>query len=611
MIMRGGNVMAKGSSHVRLTRRDLLKAGASGISASALAAILAACGGSTSPTATTGAASTKPTAAPTTASGTASAGTTSAQGAAPTSATASRGGTLKLASNAPPPDFNPLSAVSAAQAWFFYSVMPGLTQADPDQQTFVPDVAESWEIGADGSTYTFKIRANAKWHDGQPVTAQDVAYTYMMALLPDTGSKKTSALALIKGAADVTAGKTDQAAGISVVDDRTITFTMEFPNALFMYQTLLSILPKHILGSVTPKELSKHPFFTSAPIGAGPFKFVKWVPDQYIEVQANPDYHFGAPKLDKIVYNIIKSPDTIDVAMGREEVDMPIFDGGAAAQSLYQKYITDKRFRLIGTQGSAVVGYGFNFRKPYLQDPRIHQAFLYALDRKKLIDRFTGGNGTIVNSFMTHAWYQKPEWANLYPYDPEKAKALLKDAGWDSNRTVNVSLITLADEDSRSQVAAEQQMLAQAGFKVNFQEMELPVWVSTFYESHDYELVRVTFGVFPDPDGFLSFHIKSDSKNAFGYANPALDKLIDQGERTVDQGGRAKIYQQINEEMLKSLPVAPLYLNNLRWILNRKWSVPKLANVPIPTQLNDVPVLKSFVGGQDVWGYHQEGWSIT
>src|SRR5207244_2082725 len=181
------------------------------------------------------------------------------------------------------------------------------------------------------------------------------------------------------------------------------------------------------------------------------------------------------------------------------------------------------------------------------------------------------GNGTIVNSFMTHAWYQKPEWANLYPYDPAKAKALLKEAGWDSSRELAVNVITLTNEEIRSMVAAEQQMLAEVGIKITFREMEAPVWIEKFYESHDFELVRVTAGVFPDPDGFLSFHMTSGSKNAMGYANPDLEKKIEQGRRTFDQKDRVKLYQDINEEMLKTLPVAPLYLQNAWWMMSRKW----------------------------------------
>lgn len=523
---------------------------------------------------------------------------------------------LRIAWNAPPPNFNPLLAVSATQDWIFKSTMSTLTRPDPVAKAFAGDLAESWEVAPDGSSYTFKLRQNAKWHDGTPVTARDVAFTYTTALNPATGSKLTGRFALIKGAAAYTEGKADSVAGINVIDDHTIRFDMEFPNGLFLYETTSgpapwAILPQHILGSLKPEDMAKHPYFSEALVGSGPFKFVKYVPDQYLEVEANPDYHFGRPKIDRIVFNIIKSPDTIQVAMDRGEIDMPVFDGGTATTEMFKHFLETPNFKIIGTQGTTLITYFVNFRHDYLRDERIHQAMLYALDRKKLVERFNAGNGTIVNSFMVHSWYQKPEWANLYPYDPPKARALLQEANWDSNREVGVNVITLANEEIRAMLAAEQQMFADVGFKVSFKEMELPVWVEKFYDTHDFELARVTAGAFPDPDGFLSFHMKTGSKNALGYANPELDKKIEQGRRTIDQAERARIYQEINEEMLRTVPAPPVYLQNAWWIMNRRWSVPALDPIPPATSLTDVPIAPIFVVATDYWGYRMQEWDLT
>ncbi|HEY3109748.1 MAG TPA: ABC transporter substrate-binding protein [Chloroflexota bacterium] len=518
---------------------------------------------------------------------------------------------LRLSTNAPPPNFNPIVAVSRTQGWTFNMIFSTLTQADAEKQDFAPELAESWKVAPDGSSYTFNLRKNAKWHDGKPVTARDVAYTYKMYLNPATGTKRSGGLALIKGAAAYTDGKAPDVAGIVVVDDQTIRFDQEFPNGLFLQQATLAILPEHVLGSIPPADLQKQKFFSEAPMGSGPFKFVKYVPDQFIEVEANPDFYFGKPKIDRIVFSIIKSPDTTEVAMDRGEIDMPLFDGGTATTAMYKKFAAEPRFKLVGTQGSTVIGYGWNFRKEYLKSPLVHQAFLHALDRRKLVERFNAGNGTIVNSFMVHPWYQRPDWANLYPYDPAKARALLKEANWDSSREVPVNVITLANEEIRAMVAAEQQMLAEVGFKITFREVELPVWVEKFYDIYDYELVRVTFGAFSDPDGFLNFHLKTGSKNAFGYANPELDKRIIEGQRTVDQAQRAKIYQEINEEMLKTLPVAPLYLENAWWMVSRRWRVGQLDALPAAADLTKVAVAKQLLGNSDVWKFHLEQWDLA
>jgi peptide/nickel transport system substrate-binding protein len=487
--------------------------------------------------------------------------------------------------------------------------MSSLVTPNPATQTIEGDLAESWDVAEDGSSYTFHLRDGVTWHDGEPFTANDVAYTFTMAVHPESGTSLAGRLALIKGAAAFTAGEAEELAGITVVDDRTITFEMEFPNGLFVNECVLPILPAHILEGVAPAEIAIQPQVTNSPIGTGPFKLVEYAADQYVEVEANPDYYMEPPGINRIVFNIITSPDTLQIAMGREEVDLPSFDGGTATAALFEEFIADDRFRIDATAGSAVVGYGWNFRHDYLTDPRIHQAFLHAVDRQALIDAFNSGNGTIYNSFMTHAWYQKPEWADLYPFDPEKAKALLAEAGWDSSRTVDVNVITLANDDIRAMVAAEQQMLADVGFNIQFQEMEVATWVERFYQTHEFELVRVTFGVFPDPDGFLNFHMKSTSQNAFGYASPELDARIDEGRKLINQEDRVPIYQALNEEMLETLPVCPLYMQNTWWVRNKKWGVPLLDALPLATDLASIPIHPIMLGGDDVWRYNPEEWT--
>ncbi|MDQ6673507.1 MAG: ABC transporter substrate-binding protein, partial [Chloroflexota bacterium] len=181
----------------RLRRREMLRLLAAGTSVTALVAASSA----QALAATTAAQATR-----------------TVQGAGPaTLAQAGAGNQLNIAWNAAPPNLNPLNAVSLAQWTAFASMYSTLCMSDPVNQTFAPDLAESWDIAADGSSYTFHLRSNARWHDGQPVTAADVEYSYTMALNPDTTSN-LAGFAAIKGAADYTAGKADHVTGISVPD---------------------------------------------------------------------------------------------------------------------------------------------------------------------------------------------------------------------------------------------------------------------------------------------------------------------------------------------------------------------------------------------------------
>jgi len=386
---------------------------------------------------------------------------------------------------------------------------------------------------------------------------------------------------------------------------------MEFPNGLFLNETpALHIMPKHILGEVAPAEIAAQPQVINQVIGTGPFKWVNYEQDQFIELEANPDYFQGPPAIDKLVFNIITSPDTLQIAIDREEVDMPAFDGGTAVFALFENFIDDDRFRIDGTPGSSVVGYGWNFRHDYLVDSRIHKALLHALDRQALIDAFSGGNGTIYNTHMTHAWYQKEEWADRYPFGPDLARSLLEEAGWDTERTVTVNVLQFGNDDIRAMVAAEQQMLADVGFKVEYEEMDTSVWVERFYQTHEFELVRVTFGVFPDPDGFLNFHLRTTSQNAFGLANEELDARIDEGRRLINQEERIPIYQALAEDMLEILPVCPVYMSNNWHVRNKKWGVPTFDEAADPpATLDDIRIQPVLLGLEDVWQYRAWEWT--
>ena len=518
---------------------------------------------------------------------------------------------LRISTGSAPPNFNPLIAVSRTQGWVFNHIFSSLTMADPIGLQMTPDLAERWESASDGSSMTFHLRGNALWHDGTPLTSEDVAWTYHMYLNGETGSKRTGVLALIAGGEEYTKGEADSVTGIVAVDDQTIRFEQAFPNILFLAQTTYPILPKHLLGDTLPIDLAQNKFFFDEPLGSGPFKFVSYIPDQRIELEANDDYYFGRPKIDREVISVIKSPDAVQIALQRGEIHLPIFDGGEnASTEQFQAFIQDPRFTVSASKGTTLISYAFNSRREDLVNDKMRQAFLHALDRQRLVDTFAQGNGSIFNSFLVHGWYQLPDWSDKYPYDPEKARQLIAESGWDTNREIGCTIIAVSSEEARAMLAAEQQMLAEVGIKIKFHEVELALWVETFYETYDFDTIRVTFGVFPDPDGFLSFHMRSGSRNAMGYANPTLDEKIDRGKRSIDQAERASIYQEINEEMITTLPLAPVHLLNQWWILDKKFSIPFFDALPEATSFATVPIGPAFLGHSDWQKFHIEQWDL-
>jgi peptide/nickel transport system substrate-binding protein len=325
----------------------------------------------------------------------------------PAAAARTAGGTLTPAWGASLTSVNPFQAVNPWQAQYFATVFSQLLLAAPDKTRMDPELA-TVAPAADASSYTFKLDPKARWHDGQPLTTEDVAWTYTMALNKATKSNRVSRLSLIKGGADYTAGTADAVAGIVVVDPQTIRFDQEFPNALFPLEADLPILPKHILGSVAPDELERHAQMFENPIGSGPFKAVKNAADQYSEVAANPDFYRGKPKLDGMTFRIISTEDGLAIALERADVDFTASPQMIRTPDTLNRLLGLKQLFVQRMPNAVSATLGFNLRMPHWQSKQVRQAFAYAIDRKRIIDGLLGGNAEIVQSPMRHPW------VNLY-----------------------------------------------------------------------------------------------------------------------------------------------------------------------------------------------------
>jgi peptide/nickel transport system substrate-binding protein len=579
------------------------------------AALLQACAQATPPAPTPPAA--PPAAAPTAAPATQP--TTAPVAAAPTVAPAAQptappkpatsGGTLTPLWGATLAHVNPFQAVTNQQYQYFASVFSQLMLPSPDKTKMDPELA-TVSAAQDSSSYTFKLDPKARFHDGTPLTSADVEFTYTLALNPATKSNRVSRLSLIKGGADFSAGKADKVAGIVPLDDNTIRFDMEFPNALFLLETDMPILPKHVLGSVKPDEIEKHPNMFESPLGSGPFKAVKNLSDQSSEIAANPDFYRGRPKLDGMVFRIVSQADAAEIALERGEVDFT-----AAPPNVIRD--PEVLNRLLGMQSLFLHRMpnpvsntlGFNLRLDQWKDKRVRQALAYAIDRQKIIDSLLGGNAEIVNSPIRQAFVgYKPK--NDYAYNPDKAKQLLADGGWDPNREVLVSALPPDSETERATRAALQQQLQAVGVKTNWEELESSVWVDKFYNNHTHDMVFIPATNFADPHLFLDFHFTTTSKNGVGYATPEFDDLIDKGRRAATQTDRAVIYKTIGDQLNEDQPWIWLWSLADNYVFNRRVNIPF---IPIPASnpksIAEVPFLT--IQALFTWFSHVEEWAVS
>ncbi len=407
-------------------------------------------------------------------------------------------------------------ALTIIEGWMFSS----LVQVGPQNGVWAPNLAAAWEISEDATEWTFFLQKHATWHDGAPVTAQDVAFSVKKYLHPQQSGWMLRNWIAVKGGQDFQDGKTDEVAGIEVIDDYTIKFTLEAPNVTFLDEIggwnggATPVMPAHILKDIPDDQFFEHEYWSKSLIGSGAFKFVEYVPQQYMEVEANDDFFFGRPKIDRIIFVIIGSADATQIAMQRGEIDVTLRGGLSLAAN--KEFLADPRFDVFATQAGLIVGYAWNGRIEHLQDPRVREAFWIGQDEKRLCESFHGGLCTTYGSFLVQDWVYKPEWDTRFPFNPDRARQLLSEAGWDPNRTITTETRPITDANQRAELAVRQQMLSEAGIKYEIKEVDAAAGQSKWYDTLDAEVVRHGSSTRTDPALKMTEWFSDGENDPFG-----------------------------------------------------------------------------------------------
>ena len=523
---------------------------------------------------------------------------------------------LNIRMSSMPPSFPPHTTGSGAVVQVMGYMFPRLAQPDPTLGRWVPDLAERWEVAPDGSKWTFYLRKNAVWNDGMPIIAEDVNASFKSYLHPEAGWWMHNMFESLEGASDVLEGTATEISGVTIIDDHTIQLSMDPPTLTFL-DTLNAlcglapppVLPAHILKDIPDDQLLEHDFWSSGFMGGGPFKFVEWVPDQYMEMEANDEFYFGRPKIDRLILAVIPSGDATQIAMQRGEIDVTV--RGGVTSDAAQTMLLDPRFDVYATQGTVAVGFGFNQRHDHLKDVRLRQAWIYALDRKLLLDKFLNGLGSVINSPLVHSWYQKPEWGDAFPYDPDKSKALLAEMNWDPNQVVMVQAGAPRDEEGRARLAVMQQMLGDVGIKIEYDTEPGASGQNKWYDTHETEVLYSGWGTFGHPTGWLSHINRAIEDGEFYYYNAELHELTNKGAAATDRNEAIMIWQQIVEEYFhKDLPWVGLFNGAGVKVKNKRFYMPHFGEIPKPLELSQIKVYPVHVGRDDNWQYHVEQWDI-
>ena len=504
-----------------------------------------------------------------------------------------------------------------------------LAQANPQTGRWDPDLAERWDLASDFSSMTFYLRKNAFWHDGEPVTSDDVAYTVRTFLAPDSSGWVLNTFHALKGARDFQQGEGNwPIPGVEVIDEHTIRLDFETASPFFLDdlnslagEAPIPILPEHILGGVPGDELFEHEYFSTDLTGSGPWKLVQHVPGQILEMEAFDDFYFGRPGIDRVIMASIPSPDAARDAMQRGEIDTSI--QGGFSREAEEVFLRDPRFDVWATLEQNTGGLGsFNMRRDTVNDPRLHRAWAQAIDKDALFLTFARGLGMKVWTPLAHSWYYKEEWGDLYPYDPAASRELLEEMGWDPGRTLTVTVGPSLSEEDTADRAARRQYLQEAGINIEIETVDAAISSARFYEQKDYE---VTFGgggpMLGGPGQYLGrgwitceTQPGNPSCDPWGYAEyrkPAWEELVLRGIRTTNRARATEHWRMLNEEyLLEDLPVVGSWIGAGVRVKNRRFYMPIYGDIPKPDTLGGIKVFPVHIGRDDHLSYHPEQWEI-
>lgn len=422
-----------------------------------------------------------------------------------------------------------------------------------DHFNLQPWVAEKWEM-RDPQTYVFTLRRGIHFHDGRPLTSRDVKWTL--------DSMTNGSVVSIRAASYRHVTK------VEAPDDTTLIIRLSEPDA-----TLLWNLSDGAFGIVpygSGKELSRKP------IGSGPFKFVQLDPDNQVLLDRNDNYWNTPPKIAHVRFNIV--PDATTRALELRKGSADIASTNSISADLVNTLRREQKLEVLQQPGTSLVYLAFNLRDPILKDVRVRQAMAYAVDRQPMLTALVGGYGRLADSVLPPQHWAYNGNVTHYEHSPEKANALLDQAGFprrqDGTR-FHLTMKTSTEEASRLIAAVLQQQLRQVGIVLDLRSFEFATFYSdvTKGEFQMYTL-RWVAGANQDPDIFeYAFHSASfppKRANRSYYSNPQVDALIDAGRHTVDQAERKRLYGEVQEILARDLPYIDFwYMDNLTVHTNR------------------------------------------
>jgi peptide/nickel transport system substrate-binding protein len=421
------------------------------------------------------------------------------------------GGSITIAQEVEPPGLDPTTATSAAIPRVVYSnVLEGLVKIDRDGK-IVPALAKSYKISKDRKEYIFVLKKGVKFHDGKSFDAEDVKFIFERLM-----DEKT-AIAHREYYKDIDS--------VQVVDSHTVKIKLKNVNSMFLFNLAR---PDSVIINKQAADRLK-----SAPIGTGPFKFVEWVPGDHITLIKFGDYHRkGIPYLDKVIFKFIGDPSAQIASLKAGDIDAIAYDVSPENALLLEK---DPKFKVLnGYTTTKVVLSTNNSRKPFT-DVKVRRAMAHAIDRSALIKGAMSGYGVPIGSHMDPGNPYYIDLTSAYPFNPEKAKQLLTEAGYPNGFDAVIKLPERFAYAKRSgEIIAD--MLSKVGIRLNIELVEWGQWIGRIFNNADYDLTVIGHA---EP---FDINIYANPKYYFRYDNPTFQEMLKRAEMEAHPKIRKELY---------------------------------------------------------------------
>jgi peptide/nickel transport system substrate-binding protein len=431
----------------------------------------------------------------------------------------------------------------------------GLTRLDRHGQ-IIPDLAEAWSTTPDGLIYSFRLRENQFWHDGQPITVDDIIFTVEMLQGPDTP--------VIPDLVDLW-----RSVELERVDERTIRFILNQPFAPFLDYTSIGLLPRHIWQDVPPSALISSPL-NALPVGNGPMKVVGVAAD-HIRLEPNPFYRGQSSYISALEFRFYADYQSIYAAYTKGELDGISRILPSDLPLAHER----KDLQLFSALESVYLSVVLNLDNPsvpFFQEKAVRQALYYALDRHQLVASAAAGQGVVADSPIPATNWAHSADLPTYEYNPEQAKRLLEEAGWvDANGDgirekdgQSLSFILLANEDPVRAALIEQisDYWRAVGVEAVPQRVSFAGLVGDFLAPRRFDAALVTWDISGDPDPYPLWHssqAEEGRQNYAGWKNEEADELMIQARAKVDGEKRKALYEEFQRLFAEEVPALLLY----------------------------------------------------